>query len=597
MWQGEGAARLGLAGEVAPEDLRAVLAGLAPGTGGTTPNGETLKPRGVRVPGFDLTFKAPKSASVLYAVSDDPGVQAAVIEAGEAALAATVGWLEERAVRVQRGSHNRAWLERVRARDPEAADRLGPRIEATSGMVAAVFRHRTSREGDPLLHWHCLVANLAEGGDGRWTALAHPELYRAARAAGERFQTVFRAELTARLGVEWRPGRHVPEIAGIPQGLLDVFSKRRAQIESWLEATGGPRDAAGQERAALATRRGKTEREGERFDAAWKAEALTAGWGPAEAARLLAEHHSGLVPGYDRAWRLPEEWVDDTEQVQRWDRLVDPEEWVAHLARRDLTVERSTFGVYEVTQAVAARLGDGGSAATLDRVVDRVLASPQLVAVHNPGDAAGDAAWWSSRELVEVESRFLAAVQGPPGQRRPVPDHLIDTVVAGQRSIGGDQADAVTRVCGSDRAVRVLVGPAGTGKTYTLDVVRQAGARTSGGACCLIRGNVRGRRPLADRGGPVGQGRPGARRHRHRIGHHPAAPGPVRRPRARARPRRGGRGRRSGHGRHPRPGTARVRHGRRRRDGGAGGGSPSAARDHRRGRVRRRRHRRRVAGG
>ena len=56
-WIGGGAERLALAGEVVADDLRAVLAGLAPGTGGLTPNGEVQRPRKSRVPGFDLTFK------------------------------------------------------------------------------------------------------------------------------------------------------------------------------------------------------------------------------------------------------------------------------------------------------------------------------------------------------------------------------------------------------------------------------------------------------------------------------------------------------------------------------------------------------------
>ena len=82
VWVGGGAARLGLRGDVDADSLRAVLAGMAPGTGGLDPNGKQIRPSARRVPGFDLTFKVPKSASVLYAVSDDPRVQGAVIEAG-----------------------------------------------------------------------------------------------------------------------------------------------------------------------------------------------------------------------------------------------------------------------------------------------------------------------------------------------------------------------------------------------------------------------------------------------------------------------------------------------------------------------------------
>ena len=136
---------------------------------------------------------------------------------------------------------------------------VGPHRLKTSGVVGAVFRHRTAAGGDPLLHWHVLIANFVEGVDGKWSAFAHPDLYWHAKAAGELFQAVFRAELTRTLGVEWRPGRHVPEIAGIPDRLLDVFSKRRAEIEAWLEATGTAADAAGQQAAVLATRRHKPE--------------------------------------------------------------------------------------------------------------------------------------------------------------------------------------------------------------------------------------------------------------------------------------------------------------------------------------------------
>jgi conjugative relaxase-like TrwC/TraI family protein len=133
-------------------------------------------------------------------------------------------------------------------------------------VIAASFRHRTSRAGDPLLHWHCLVANMAEGSDGKWSAIVHPDLFRNAKAAGEIFQATFRAELTASLGVEWVPGRHVHEIAGVPRHLIDAFSKRSDQIEAWLAATGTPDTPAGRQAAVLATRRNKPEMEHERLD-------------------------------------------------------------------------------------------------------------------------------------------------------------------------------------------------------------------------------------------------------------------------------------------------------------------------------------------
>lgn len=173
-WIGAGAERLGLAWEVAAEDLRAVLAGMAPGSGGLSPNDDTIRPHPRRVPGFDLTFKVPKSVSVLYAVSDDPRVQGAIIEAGDVAVRDAVGWLEREAIRVRRGTANGAFLSDLAARNPEAAAAARIRSLPGRGVVAATFRHRTSRAGDPLLHWHTLVANLVEGPDGALVGVRAP---------------------------------------------------------------------------------------------------------------------------------------------------------------------------------------------------------------------------------------------------------------------------------------------------------------------------------------------------------------------------------------------------------------------------------------
>jgi conjugative relaxase-like TrwC/TraI family protein len=465
VWVGGGAARLGLDGEVDPDDLRAVLAGLAPGRGGLTPNGDRPRPHPRRVPGFDLTFKAPKSASVLYAVSDDPRVQGAVIEAGEAATRAAVGWLECEAIEAQRGSHNVAWLA-VHAGEPG----VGPRRVTTSGVVAASFRHRTSRAGDPLLHWHVLVSNLVEGGDSKWSAFAHPDLYRHGRAAGEVFQAVFREQLTASLGVEWRPGRHVPEIAGIPQAILDLFSKRSTEIDTWLTATGTPDTREGRQAAVLATRRHKPEVEDGRFDEAWKAEAEAAGWGSDAAERLAGWSLQRVGHTVEGCWRLDDIVFDEDGGVQRVERLVEPDDWIAHLLRSELTANGSTFTEADLIRAVAARQGTGATVETIERIADRVLASGQVVAVATP---AGEPRWWTSRELLDVEARFLSAVTAPP-THDPLPGAAVERTMTDHPSLGHDQRAAVG-IVGADRyPVAVLVGPAGTGKTFTLDAVRAA---------------------------------------------------------------------------------------------------------------------------
>ncbi len=458
-WVGAGSETLGLGGDVEPDDLRAVLAGLMPTGGGLTPNGTPPIAHPRRVPGFDLTFKVPKSVSVLYAVSDDPRVQGAIIDAGNTAVDHVVGWLEREAVRVRRGSNS---VPLVDKREALGGVRDGIREIETTGLVAASFRHRTSRAGDPFLHWHVLAANMAEGVDGKWSSIVHPHLFSHARAAGEVFQAVVRDELTKSLGVEWRPGRHVHEVVGVPDEIMRVFSKRRAEIDAYIAATGTPADGDGHERAALATRRSKGEQETTvGLSQRWRDEAIDNGWGPVEANDLIGAARDGVA--VDDAWRLPTVWFDESGVAQNGDRLVDAEEWLADVLRRDLTNESSTFTAVDAVQAVAHRLGDGASVATIERVTNRLLSSPAVLPV---GDA------FTSRELADVEARFTGSLTASARLDGPSVS-AVELGLAAAPTLGGDQAAAVADTATTTAAVSVLIGPAGTGKTYALNTVRE----------------------------------------------------------------------------------------------------------------------------
>jgi conjugative relaxase-like TrwC/TraI family protein len=99
------------------------------------------------VAGFDLTFSAPKSVSVVFALGDR-NARGAVRDAHDGAAREAIAYLEVSAAAVRRG-HG------------------GARVEPASGLIGAAFWHRTSRVGDPQLHTHVLVANLGRGPDGR----------------------------------------------------------------------------------------------------------------------------------------------------------------------------------------------------------------------------------------------------------------------------------------------------------------------------------------------------------------------------------------------------------------------------------------------
>jgi conjugative relaxase-like TrwC/TraI family protein len=124
-WTGRGGEILGLAGQVDKDGFAALMEGRHPGTG------ERLRRVGGRskVAAFDLTFSAPKSVSVLFAVGG-PALSRALVEAHEAAVDAALDYLAREACRVRRG-------------------RGGVRREVGAGFVSAGYRHRMSRAEDP----------------------------------------------------------------------------------------------------------------------------------------------------------------------------------------------------------------------------------------------------------------------------------------------------------------------------------------------------------------------------------------------------------------------------------------------------------------
>jgi conjugative relaxase-like TrwC/TraI family protein len=224
-WIGGGACALGLTGAVAVEHGQ-VLAELLDGGY----RGERLVPpvwrrdgTGARVDarrsGFDVTFFAPKSVSTLMALAP-PDQATEIMAAYTAAATEALALLERLSARAARGHQG----------DGQRAPRI-----TTAGFVAAGFTHTTSRAMDPQLHTHVVIANLARGVDGRWSALDSRTLHREATTASYLYQHRLRAEPDGQLGVAWTDvTRGVAEIDGVPREVRAEFSTRRRQIETAL---------------------------------------------------------------------------------------------------------------------------------------------------------------------------------------------------------------------------------------------------------------------------------------------------------------------------------------------------------------------------
>jgi conjugative relaxase-like TrwC/TraI family protein len=445
-WLGAAARMLGLGGGVNGEELRRVLAGRDPRSG------ETLRRArgGTTVAGYDLTFSAPKSVSVVFGMAE-PAVGATVRRAHERAVREAVGYLERSAAAVRRGSG-------------------GAVVHEAGGVVAAAFRHRTSRMGDPQLHTHVLVANLGRGPDGRWSALDGRRIYAHARAASFVYQAALRGELTRELGLAWTAVRDgIAGVDGVPAGVMRALSRRRAQIEAALTGRGADSPRAA-EAAALATRRRKGPSvDADRLSVNWRERAAEAGFSGRDVGRLL-----------------------DQARARDLDPVLLAELRTELAGRRGLTFRRSSFGRRDVLLELCQRLPAGVTvtARELEATADEFLASSRVVPLL--GDRSVDAdddsfrrqdgrrlpvpvdeRRYSTPELLALEQRLVERVRRS-WHRAPAAGLAVEDAIAARPSLSDEQRAMVRHLCARDDAVAVVAGSAGTGKTFALGAAREA---------------------------------------------------------------------------------------------------------------------------
>jgi conjugative relaxase-like TrwC/TraI family protein len=235
-WGGSGATALDLNGAVSPEEYEAIF---GPGGARHPQNGERLA--AVRRPGMELVISGHKSVAELGVIGRTEHMHLIM----DAERDATLAYLD----RVTRQTGGR----RGRTAAPTA----------TGGLVYAHTRHATSRAGDPCPHDHVLLANVVQMCDnkGGWKA-ADTALWREHLHAATMVGRVAAARVAVELGyaIEADPGpsgrlRHW-RIAGVPEAVIDVHSKRSAEIDAECERRGEHSSRAGAV-AARATRQSK----------------------------------------------------------------------------------------------------------------------------------------------------------------------------------------------------------------------------------------------------------------------------------------------------------------------------------------------------
>ena len=272
-WFGKGSQELGLEGPVDPDIFRAVLEGKVPDGSGIELGRRGRDGKILHRPGRDLTFSAPKSVSLAALVGGD----ARIVDAHDRAVKAVLAWVEKNAAE-------------TRMKDPVT----GQMIRAgDQKIVAATFRHDTSRNLDPQLHTHSVIANMVQGEDGKWRTMTNEGLYERQKLIGMLYRNELAGSL-AKLGYDIEKthadGRF--EIGGISREAIEAFSTRCAEIEAAMNERGlgatadNPRLA---ERAALMTRAKKRDIDRDELRSVWQKQAADLGLDARALVAALAE--------------------------------------------------------------------------------------------------------------------------------------------------------------------------------------------------------------------------------------------------------------------------------------------------------------------
>jgi conjugative relaxase-like TrwC/TraI family protein len=409
------------------------------------------------VVGFDLTFTALKSVSVLWGLGDDT-TRAAVYAAHRAALGQALAFVERTVVRTRVGDG-------------------GCRQVATRGMIAAAFDHWDTRAGDPNLHTHVVLANKVQGPDGLWRSLDGKAVYAAVVTVSELYDTLLADELARRMPVAFsrrdRGPRRNPafEVDGIGEDVLALFSARAEQIHNaevdWAatfetehgRAPTRVETTRARQHLARATRPPKVVRplRDLRVDWANRARTLT-GLEPVDlAARALAGTYGRALHAHD----------------------VGPEVRAAMLAQvvDEVSTKRSVWTTWNLG-AAALRASKPLRMASPEhrlRLLNDLTVSAEAACVHlddtrDPERRRTGESLFTSTELLAAEKTLIDAATTETRLPRRSDDPRSPLVRMGRAldGLAGDQRAAAEAIMTSPHLLDALVGPAGSGNTTTL---------------------------------------------------------------------------------------------------------------------------------
>lgn len=393
---------------------------------------------GKRSAGFDLQISAPKSVSLMAAFGDE-ATRSKVFEAHDRAFRKALDFVfDEGMIDARRGKAGKG------ERHPPAE------------VAAAVYRHFTSRAKDPQLHSHGVLVNMCVRDDGTTGGIDNATITKFSGAIAAYYRAELASELRREFGVEVvRKGRNF-EVAGVPESVIERFSKRREQIERIAREMGFNTES-NRDAAQLAAYHSRDEKDREtpltELEAGWVRQLLAEGWTPETLTRTskvesdrIRQEREGEGTREERLQKLA---VAAAEAMTRTEAVFTR----AHLMR----------DVFEALQCEAS--GDEARA-----LAEQLEAQGHIIRV---GTDEAQQPVFSTKAIVEAERAMLLNATEGQDVRDFVDTATLDRVLSSKLTMADEQAKAVRHALNRDR-VTVVEGSAGAGKSFAMAAVAEA---------------------------------------------------------------------------------------------------------------------------
>ncbi len=370
-----------------------------------------------------------------------------------------------------------AWIEanavETRMKDPGT----GRMIRAgDQKAVIATFTHDTSRNLDPQLHTHAVIANMVRGGDGKWRTMTNEKLYSSKMLIGAMYRSELARALTSLgYGIEKTHTDGRFEIAGVSREIVDAFSTRRAEIEAAMEGRGLGSTAGNQHlarRVALMTRARKRDVDKEALRETWERQAGELGFdAKALTAEAMNRSLDGTEKARDGAWEAYRDAPPGAgHQADRFEHPAQPGpereavDWaLAHLSERD--------AVFASTDLLAAALAHSPGAASVE-AVERAVGDLKREGRLHDAPALKGGGGLATDKAVAGERATIALMRSGEGRgRAPMRGWTVDRHLRKGPLTAGQREAAKLILSEKDRTVGVQ-WYAGTGKTRMLNRAR-----------------------------------------------------------------------------------------------------------------------------